>query len=274
LSTDDEGNTYYNGAIVDVTNQVNIEKLLSERNKQLQKTAAQLDRFIYSASHDLRSPITSIMGIVNLMRMELTTEEYHDYLDKIEQSIMKLDNVIRDMMTFSKNTRQLIRCEKISFEPLIHELIAGIEDLERFEEIDFVINIQAKLPFFNDPVRIKSILFQLLKNAVLYMKPQGSPFVRIDVTVFGNKVIIEIIDNGIGISQVHLEKIYDMFYRGTERSAGSGLGLYIVKETLLKINGTITVDSVEGQGSIFHIEIPNSNEGKFIANNLKIHNAG
>lgn len=260
--SDNQENLFYDCLITKVSEGVTTQELLAQKNAELEKTNAKLDRFLYSTSHDLRSPLTSVMGIINLMKMEENTDLMNEYIHQILVSSQKLDRVIKDMTSFAINTHQKVVSKHIHFENLINKVLLKFESEEKFKNIDFIININEQLPFYGDPERLENIFFHLIRNAILFTdKNKDNPYVRTEVIVYSTRVLIEIIDNGIGISRKYINNIFEMFYRGTEMSQGHGLGLYLVKETLSKLKGKIQVESELGHGSIFHIDIPNGTKG-------------
>ena len=268
----ENGKPYYDGTIRKVKSGQTVEELLAAKNTELEKTNAQLDRFLYSTSHDLRAPLTSIMGLVNLMKIENSPESINNYIEQITYSAKKLDNVIMDMLSFTRNKKQKVESKKIDLEKLVNDVLLEFQTTTLFEKIDFIINVNERLPFYCDPYRIRDILYHLIKNAISFADlTKEKSYIRVDVSVYGNKAIIEVVDNGIGIPRKYLDNIFEMFFRGTDRSKGSGLGLYIVKETMLKLSGKLTVDSDVGHGTIFLLEIPNGIKGKLKAKKLKLY---
>lgn len=262
--TDIYGEVYFDGAIIDVSEKIDADKMLHQKNIELQKINTQMDRFLYSASHDIRAPLTSVMGLVNILRMDMTDETHLDYLHKIEQSVFKLDSFVKDVKDFTQNARQRIRSERIDFDALVDLVWKKFRYVH--QQIIFKPEINNGRVFFSDCDRIKLILENLIKNSIAFRDPKKEePFIKIKVHLLSDKAIIEVIDNGLGISKPHLSKIFNMFYRASEKSQGSGLGLYIVNETLLKLKGNVKVESEVGLGTIFTLEIPNDEKGKLIS---------
>lgn len=263
---------YYDTIISEVTQGTTTEELLAAKNIQLEKTNEQLDRFLYSTSHDLRAPLTSILGIINLIRILKLNSELINYINRIETSVDKLDNVIKDMLSFAKNARRRVESKEIKFEKLVNDIILKFKYHQNFNNINFEININERFPFFGDFERLENVFFHVIRNAIFFIdKKKESSYIRTNVDMYGDKVIIEIIDNGIGISNKYINNIFDMFYRGSERSNGSGLGLYIVKEIMHRLKGEVTVESDIGHGTIFHIEIPNGTKGRLKSKKIKLY---
>ncbi len=233
---------------------------LFKANQNLSKVNEELDRFVYSASHDLKAPLTSLMGLVNLSKMDIQNpENVAQYLELMQSSIYRLMKVISDLADFSRNERLAIKLKVIDFSALIHEIIENLKFIPNVEKIDFKINISQKnTTFYSDLLRLRILLNNLVANALLYHNfNQATPIVIIDIICDDKKVGISILDNGRGIEEEHHNRIFDMFYRASNDSKGSGLGLYIVKGIIDKLQGQIFLESEHGSGTFFKIEIPN-----------------
>jgi two-component system response regulator PhcR len=227
------------------------------RNKvaELEKTNDELNRFIYSISHELRAPLVSAMGIVNLVKMEGLYESSGDYWSLIETCSNKLDYYIQKTLQYYKNNKTVSEHSLIDFHQLIPELI----DLYSYadKETKFMVDIDQKMLFYGDSFRIEVILGNLISNAIKYQKEtELNKKVNIYIAVKRDLVEISIHDNGMGILNEHLENIFTQFFK-SKVNHGSGLGLFIVKEALNKINGKIAVSSDPTEGTTFKITIPN-----------------
>ncbi|MCX2744243.1 hybrid sensor histidine kinase/response regulator [Mangrovivirga sp. M17] len=237
------------------------DKLLTKQYHELQKTNQELDRFVYSASHDLSAPLKSLLGLINVAKLDTKDDQMIQYLQLMEKSVHKLDEFIVEIINFSRNTRQEIEYEKINLEDLINSIIDNQSFNNNFEKIEFKVSIPDELKIITcDQLRLKIILNNLISNAIKFHAYHRNeiPYIKIDIYISSDqeKVIIEIEDNGTGIEKGHLDKIFDMFYRGSDINNGSGLGLYIVKEALIKIHGNISVTSRTNRGTTFFVELP------------------
>jgi signal transduction histidine kinase len=230
---------------------------LKEKNSELEKINFELDRFVYSASHDLRSPLTSVLGLLYLLRVEVKEEGAQRYVDLMEESILKLDNIIRDIVAYSRNNRTELQIEAIQMNDLMADVEAGLRYLESPGiNIHESVKVENESVFPSDRNRLMTILNNLISNSIKYRHPARSPEINVSVDVGKEHVTLKIRDNGIGIKDYHLGKIFDMFYRTSDHSTGSGLGLYIVKETIKKLGGSIQVESEVNQGTQFIIQLP------------------
>lgn len=229
---------------------------LNETITQLNKTIKELDAFLYSASHDLASPLKSILGLVNLAKHEKPDPTTEAYLDHIEKSVRKLESVIQTLMQHSFNTKAEAQVQKIHLKSLTLETI----DELRFTEDARQIKFQYELDDANvvaDPTRLKIILSNLISNAIKYRDPQKQTN-NVNVTFKRNASTwtLEVLDNGIGIEKTRVERVFEMFYRATESAKGSGLGLYIVKDTVERLGGKIEAESELGKWTLFSVTFP------------------
>jgi signal transduction histidine kinase/ligand-binding sensor domain-containing protein len=228
---------------------------VEQRNAELRKLNSELDKFVYSTSHDLRAPLASILGLVNLYRVEESNKD--QYINLIEKSVKKLDEFINEIIDYSRNARLEVEPTEIDFADLFTSAIEELEYLDIENKISKTTSVNGTDSFFGDKTRMAIIVNNLLSNAIKYYNPNNShPSIKIAVTYNAAQATIQVIDNGIGISSEQLENIFKMFFRGSERSKGSGLGLYIVKETVEKLGGTITVESTVDKGSTFQVVLP------------------
>jgi PAS domain S-box-containing protein len=258
---DEEGNMYYDGAIRDMTDIIEAEHQLREQNEELRKVNTELDRFVYSTSHDLRAPLMSISGLISISKMEDDREKQMYYYGLMEQSITKLDNFIKDIINFSRNARTEVDIQEIDIKDLIQQCKEELQFGEKYDQITFQIETDGIERIFTDEKRLAVILKNLLANAARYHDfKKESPFILVNAKAKGENIQITVQDNGQGIPEKMFDKIFDMFYRGSNQSKGTGLGLYIAKEAVEKLQGKIWVESTLGEGSTFFIEIPRRTE--------------
>ena len=228
---------------------------IQKMNKKLIKVNSELDGFVYSASHDLRSPLASLLGLINLSRKDPSNTLI--YLDKMEKSVKRLDDFIAEIIDFSSNERKEVVCDEVDFESIVRNIIDELSFLDSEQEVRKEVKVIQKGPFISDKRRVAVIFRNLISNALKYYDgSKEDPYLKIEVESDSNIARIVIEDNGIGISKDEQEEVFKMFYRATERSTGSGLGLYIILETVEKLQGTIKMDSQKYEGTKFVIEIP------------------
>lgn len=242
----------------DVTLQKKTEDILKEQNDELTKINHELDRFVYSASHDLRAPLMSVKGLLNMIKVDQEKGNIGMYLDLIEKSVHKLDNFISDIIHYSKNSRTDLLLREINFHELLEESIGSLKYMEGAEKVRSIRKINVSYAFYSDPSRLLMVFNNIISNAVRYRdKWKDDSYLEIDILVDDKKACIKFSDNGVGIAKEYIGNVFKMFYRATTDSKGSGLGLYIVKSAVDKLHGTIQVESEFGQGTTFTVEIPN-----------------
>lgn len=229
---------------------------MSKQNEALKKVNAELDRFVYSASHDLRSPLSSILGLVKVARIDHETDK-EIYFNHIEKSVMKMDSFIRDIIDYSRNARLDIVYEKIDFDKLIKDILDDISYINNFKMITCNTLIEPGIDFYCDIKRVRIVLSNIISNAYKHHIPEERNPATVQISISKEKggVKVEIEDNGTGIESKFQKEIFKMFYRATNRSEGSGLGLYIVQETLQKIGSTIKMESEKDKGTKFIIHL-------------------
>ncbi len=229
---------------------------LSESNEALKKKNSEMDRFIYSASHELRAPLTSILGLLEVSRFETENTQLLEYFDMINTTINKLDATLKNMTSIARNVHSQINNQPIELENLFKNTIHSMKHFSGDIDISYDFNLQDS--FYNDKDRLKIILENLLSNAIKYAdknKPQKYIILKVNASREGLEFTIE--DNGIGIDNIYHSKVFDMFFRASNAAPGDGLGLYVVKEILDNLKGTIQLNSKLGKGSIFKVFLPN-----------------
>jgi len=245
----------------DITNQTRTEDLLKRQNEELIKINAELDRFVYSASHDLRAPLMSVKGLLNMIKLDPDKKNVEHYLSLIDRSVLKLDNFISDIINYSRNSRMDIMPKEIDFNSLLQESIDSLKYMEGAEQVRSIRNISVSHPFYSDYSRLLIVFNNIISNAVRYKDHwKQDSFLKINIEGGVDKATIIFSDNGVGIAEEYVDRIFKMFFRANADSKGSGLGLYIVKSAVEKLNGCIKVQSRLGEGTTFTIEIPNLKE--------------
>ncbi|HEX8529884.1 MAG TPA: PAS domain S-box protein, partial [Cytophagales bacterium] len=221
------------GTVMDVDLRKRSEKKLEAQKEQRLKTNRERDRFVYSAGHDLRAPLMSMLGLTDIIAEEADPAQRDYYLELMRRSIHQLDHFIQDIIHFSRNQRTAVAREPVDVAQLVDQAWEGLRYLAAGQAVRLEKSVQAETVLRTDPKRLSVILNNLLSNAVRYGDPgKEEALVRVAVCITPREARITVADNGIGIGVEHLDKIFGMFYRATETKAGSGLGLYIVKETV------------------------------------------
>lgn len=244
------GNALY-AAILDFTD---IKNTINE----LQKVNFELDNFVYHASHDLRAPLRNVLGLLTILKRGDSVEERTRCIELIEGTINRLDTLVVDLLSISRNKRSQQRFVKINFMVEINIAVSNFYHVGDTRNLEISTKISQPVHYVSDLTRVRIILNNLISNAIKYRRPQlDHSFIDIKIWVDEENAHIEITDNGEGISEEHIASIYNMFYRASEKSEGSGLGLYIVKDVVEKLEGTIDVKSEKDVGTTFTLTLPN-----------------
>lgn len=232
------------------------QRIIELQNEELKKTNKELDRFVYSASHDLRAPLSSISGLVNLMELEKGHCDPR-YISLIKERVKAMEVFISEIVTYSRNSRLAPDIRSISLLDLINDVIDSLAFFENAHKMKVSVHVPKDLIINTDKDRLKIVLNNLLTNSIKYADfAKSNSFIEVNAVRKEGRILIEIKDNGIGIDDLHQERIFDMFYRATERSTGSGLGLYIAREAVEKLGGKILAQSEANSGSTFSLELP------------------
>jgi PAS domain S-box-containing protein len=244
-----ENRGFVEGIIFDISEQYS-------QMLELQRVNEQLDNFTYHASHDLRAPLSSILGLLNLGTKEASMETVQTYLEMIRGRVDHMDTLLKDLIAVSYNNTTEPKTETFNFKYEVADIIKA----SQYPDLNFDINVEIfeGYDFRTDAIRLRTVLRNLLSNAFKYHNPEvEKPKISLSIRVDPTHCAIQLRDNGIGIEHQFKNRVYEMFFRATDRSTGTGLGLYIVKSMLEKLKGKISFESTLNIGTTFLITIPN-----------------
>ena len=232
---------------------------LKQENEELQRVNTELDNFVYHASHDLRTPLRSMLGLLSLLKNEPNEKEREKCVELIEGSILRLDTFITDLLSISRSQRKDNPLVEINMMVEVNAAVANAYHLGSTENLEIILKISQPYAYVSNLTRIRIILNNLISNAIKYRRYDAKEKSRIVVSLWVDPQALHLTleDNGEGIAEDKIAHIFDMFYRASERSEGSGLGLYIVRDVLEKLEGTIAVTSELGVGTTFTLTLPN-----------------
>jgi len=206
---------------------------------------------IYKVTHNLKGPLNSIIGLSDIALSENKDDTIAIYLEKIKLSAEKLTLFIDDLLNLSKiSATESAKTDKIFFQNIIDDILSSLQYLPNYKNMDVLINIQQYVDFYSDAVVLYSVMQNIIENSIKYYdsnKPYSFLKIRIYVTEESTKLEFE--DNGIGIDEHHLNKVTEIFVRAAESSTGNGIGLFIVKKSIEKLNGTMQIESKQGFGT-------------------------
>ena len=237
------------------------EKKIRNTNLELRKTNEELDNFVYKVSHDLRAPISSILGLVNIAKRDSTVENMMACVSQIEKSAKTQDSFIRDIIELTKNARVKPKRQKIDFRKLVDETFEYLQYSTNSEPPEAKLSLVQNKEFYSDSNRMKVIFNNIISNSLKYGNPDSTK-IDINIEVNNGHAKIDIEDNGKGIEKKYQDDVFKMFFRATDENAGSGLGLYIVKETVTKLKGDIALESQPKKGTKLRMKLPNMGPAK------------
>jgi hypothetical protein len=227
------------------------------KNEELEKANVELDRFVYSTSHDLRAPLASLHGLIQVARLEPGNEPFQRYLQMMEDRTKKLDDFIREIISYARNARTPVHPEYVDLKNLVFEILGNLSYLEGASLVRIDFKLDEVRTVVADKTRLRAVMTNLIANAIKYHNyTADDPWIRIETRKTLSYISLSVTDNGSGIPANHIDKVFDMFYRASEKSDGSGIGLYIVKEMVQKMNGRVEVTSDFGKGSSFTVHLP------------------
>ena len=226
-------------------------------HQNLVHTNNHLDHFIHKTVHDLQAPLQSALGLLALAESSPANEQER-YLKMLKSSLQRLDAFMIELNSFFKNEKMAIQNVKVDFESIFKAELAILQDMPDARDIKINFSFNAIAPLYSDVIRLKTILTNILSNAIKYSdRSKTNSFIHVTATVSEEKCYVVIEDNGLGIEKQYQSRIFEMYFRAHTNLKGTGLGLYIVKDTIDRLQGTIKVESEPGQGTKFHIELPN-----------------
>lgn len=234
---------------------------LKEKNEKLKKANSEMNQFVYSLSHDLRGPLMSISGVSKLAKMEISDPVALEYFEMIDSATVKLDDFIYKMLDFYRSTKIDNKIVPIDFKEIIDQQFLAYQEKWNMDGIDLNVQVEQQEVFYSDDAKIRVILNNLMSNSYKFQKEDElHKKIHLMVLVNNGKAIIKIVDNGIGIEEKHQKDVFKLFHRATQKNVGSGLGLYMVKESVDQMKGEILLDSKVEEGTMIEVHLPSLNQ--------------
>jgi signal transduction histidine kinase len=230
---------------------------LNAKNIELQKANEELDKFAYSVTHDIRGPIVSMMGALDILKELDDVAEMKKVVAMMKQAAEKANEFIENVHAYYSLKRGDLQIEEINLNDLVKDVIALQQIQINHSGVKIELGIEQTEIFRSDKTVLQLIINNLLSNAIKYQRMnEENKFVKISGAVQKGKIELRVEDNGIGIENQYLNEIFNMFFRATNTGQGAGFGLYNVKDAIHKLGGNISVQSEINKGSIFTINIP------------------
>jgi len=235
-----------------------LEQKVAERTLQLERTNKELDIFLYRSSHDMRRPITTLLGLDQVARHVIRDDQVTLLFDKVSETAINMDAMLYKMqMMYELNKTELV-LEPVHLNSLIESVAANFKLQFEKNKIAHHNTPLAGLTIFSNTTLLTIIFRNMVENAILFRKTQtgAEPFIDITTKQTDSAVEITITDNGIGIEEKYQNQLYELYFRASQASKGNGLGLYLVKKAVEKLNGSIHMMSDYGVGTTFTVTLP------------------
>lgn len=244
----------------DLANALNtqLEQKVTDRTQQLELTLNELDTFLYRSSHDIRRPLSTLLGLENVAKLQTQDKEILSLFEMVGETVRHMDSMLLKLQMAYELSQQSIEFERVPLAEIVNDQVEKFRKRIVNGRIDLTIHSAKPIPLFSNAKLITIIIKNLLENAVNFRKPENHQELIITIQVFyeENQLQLIVSDNGIGIEDPYLTKIFDQYFKGTQSSKGNGLGLYLVQKALDKLRGSIQVSSQFEKGSTFTVTLP------------------
>ncbi|WP_372754249.1 PAS domain S-box protein [Mariniflexile sp.] len=255
---ENDGAVFYCAMMQDITKQKKLESKLKSKTKEL-------ELFLYKSSHDLKAPLSSAEGLLNLIKQEEVNDEVLNLTSMLDLTLIRGKGLVDSLILASEISERKKNVVAINFTEIVSDVLKSLNVFESYCAIDFEIAVEDAIEYYSSPELIKSLFLNLIQNAIKYRVPNNysrKPKISIQVKESQNTIKIEICDNGIGVLKKNLSKIFNLYYReNIEETPGFGLGLYIVKNIVEDLKGVIRVNSKVNEGTCFKIKL---NKTKYV----------
>ena len=231
-------------------------RIQKDKAEIIERKNAELDSFFYRISHDLKGPISSLLGLYNLVKIEIKDELSRKYFDLYQEQIERMNNIIMTLINLTRMNHGAELKAKVNFAQMVDECISSYRFQDNFKRISFVKQIDQNIVFHSEWSLVITILQNLIENAIKFARGDIKPYVGIFISQENHRVRIKVEDNGQGIQKEFQGKIFDMFFRANDRVPGTGLGLYIMKRAVERLKGEISFSSELNVGSAFTVILP------------------
>lgn len=228
---------------------------LSIAMEELSKRNHELEQILYRASHDLMSPVSSLNGIIQLLQQDYAGAENAHLYSHLRMRVSQMDHILASLRMLSHAAFDVLKASSVDLSVLIPGLVKELYYLPNYATVEIVVEVKKGLVLRTDEFLLAILLKNLLANAITFRDSARPGTVLISAIGQNQNVQISVEDDGEGISPDVKDKVFEMFYRGSERSSGSGLGLYIARSVAMRLNGDISFESREGK-TVFHVLLP------------------
>lgn len=232
-----------------------LEQKVRDRTLQLQEAFKELDTFLYRSSHDFRRPLTTFMGLAEVAKISVSDKNALDLFEKVKETTVNLDRMLLKLQSISDVGSEQFVVKRIDVKSIFDSALKIYHEAISQNSIKVVLKTDVIDSFSTYPAFLKIIIDNLLENAIQFSKPNGAQ-IRLEAKSKDNGVEILVWDNGFGIEEEHKDRVFDMFFRGSQYSKGNGLGLYIVKKAVGKLEGNVSIESTYNVETKIKIWLP------------------
>jgi signal transduction histidine kinase len=228
---------------------------IEDRTSALRQAYKELDTFFYRSSHDFRRPLTTFLGLAEVAKITVKDASALELFSKVKETANNLDKMLIKLQSISDVGTQQLVYKEVWVKEIFESICNSFADELRNKNISVSCFVEMKDSFYSYPAMFKTIIENLIENSIFFSGVE-QPYIKVKAYDRDGQLILEVEDNGQGIDVQYRDRIFDMYFRGNERSKGNGLGLYIVKKAVEKLSGQITFQSVFGKGSTFSVSLP------------------
>jgi signal transduction histidine kinase len=236
-----------------------LEQRIEDRTAALKQAYKELDIFFYRSSHDFRRPLTTFLGLAEVAKITVKDPNALELFAKVRDTANTLDKMLVKLQSISDVGAQQLVYREVFLQELFDSVCADFRDMIMENHIRIISEIHLTRPFYAYPAMVQIIIENLVENSISFRSPEH-PYVKFSAFEEKGNVILEVEDNGQGIEEQYHDRIFEMYFRGSDRSKGNGLGLYIVKKAVEKLGGSITFYSGLYEGSRFSVSLPGAQE--------------
>lgn len=228
---------------------------LALKNEELENAYKELSYFTYSAAHNLTGPVATVQGLTRLLRDE--PEMHNEYLGYIDDTLHAMNTHLRNIISFNKNKIDQVLWEEVDLKKFFATMMADFKFYPGFSEMDVNVSVSQDGTFISDNTRLNLICSNLIINAIKYQdENKEKRWLNVDCHCKDGVTKINIEDNGIGIAPENLKRVTQIFFREASDRLGSGIGLFIVGQTLHKLNGSFQIESEKGESTRISVTLP------------------
>jgi signal transduction histidine kinase len=232
-------------------------RVQKEKADIIEQKKIELDSFFYRISHDLKGPITSLMSLNYVAKLEVKDQTALKFIDDYEKQANRLNTILDGLINLTKMSFNEDSKQEIDFEKIIYDCIASYKFLSNYELVEFKIDVEPTIKYEAEWALVNTIIQNLIENGIKYARVEdNNPYIAIKVAEMDGNIVVEASDNGIGMDEETVSKIFSMFFRVNRKIEGTGLGLHILKRAAERLNGEVSVASKLGEGSTFGITLP------------------